>query len=131
MTASAHDLGAGLEAPPGYETDEDEAEEAVESLPSGPFFRMTGIGYEYVSPTSPHDDAGERPVYIHRLAAYAWRIIDGLDDSRHVHHDVPDEWRTETETDAAGVPWLTLEDLLTAERPDEHATYHFAGGRGE
>lgn len=71
-------------------------------------FRSTGEGYEYVSDRTPHDEGGERPVYIHRLNAVAWGLLDGLDDPRHVHH------RT-------SIPWLNTEDNLEAIDPSDHA----------
>ena len=78
------------------------------------FFRATGEGYAYVAATTPHDGR-ERPVYLHRLAAVAWGVLDGLDDPRHVHHS---EW---------SIPWLNVEENLAAEEPDDHALYHLAG----
>jgi hypothetical protein len=51
---------------------------------------------------------GERYVYVYRLAAVAWGILDGLDDTREVHHD-------------PGAPCLTAEWALSAQTPDEHA----------
>ena len=32
------------------------------------------------------EDGSDRYVYVHRLAAVAWRILDGLGDPRDVHH---------------------------------------------
>jgi len=78
------------------------------------FFRATGEGYAYVAASRPQDGR-ERPVYLHRLAAVAWGVLDGLDDPRHVHHC---EW---------SIPWLNVEENLEAETPDEHALYHLAG----
>jgi hypothetical protein len=49
----------------------------------------------------------ERYVYVHRLAAVAWGILDGLDDGRHVHHEMV-------------VPWTNIESELTAVEPDRH-----------
>lgn len=86
-------------------------------------YRMTGGGHAYVTDTDPHS-ATERPVYIHRLAAVAWGVLDGLDDPRHVHHDLT-EWVGDDAPETAGVPWLTAESVLTAERPDHHARMHF------
>ena len=54
---------------------------------------------------------GERYVYVHRLAAVAWGILDGLDDDRHVHH-------------RQSVGWLNTEANLEARDPVRHADYH-------
>jgi len=79
-------------------------------------FRSTGGGYAYVAETTPH--AGrERPVYLHRLAAVAWGILDGLDDARHVHHC------------EHSVPLLNVEDNLAAEKPEDHYAHHLGGGQ--
>lgn len=43
----------------------------------------TGSGYAAVV-----EQAGGRPVYVHRLVAVAHDVLDGLDDPRHVHHTV-------------------------------------------
>lgn len=53
----------------------------------------------------------ERYVYVHRLAAVAWGILDGLDDPRHVHH-------------VNHVKWDNREENLEARLPDEHGRYH-------
>jgi hypothetical protein len=128
QTSDAADLGAGLEAPPDYEESETADEDETELGAPTVYFSMTGGGHDYISPTSPHDPEGEKPVYIHRLAAYAWGILDAVgfrDDPRHVHHEIPDEWRSDESN--AGVPWFTAEGHLRAEQPDEHATCnHFA-----
>ena len=89
--------------------------------------RATGLGYEYVADA--RRAADERPVYLHRLAAVAWGLLDGLDDGRHVHHAVPEEWLDERDTRAAGIPWLTTEATLVAEDPPDHAAHHFGGRR--
>jgi hypothetical protein len=47
-------------------------------------------------------------VYVHRLAAVAWDVLDDLDDPRHVHHE-------------RSVPWFNAESNLRAEWPDDHA----------
>lgn len=62
-----------------------------------------------------YEDGRERYVYVHRLAAVAWDILDGLDDPRHVHHQIP-------------IQWLTIEDNLEAVEPPPHADYHLNGG---
>jgi hypothetical protein len=90
-------------------------------------YRMTGGGHAYVTDTDPHS-ATERPVYIHRLAAVAWGVLDGLDDPRHVHHDLS-EWAGADAPETAGVPWLTAETVLEAELPTDHARHHFGGDR--
>lgn len=103
------DLGRSLSTPPGVE--EPATDEAAEDdrEDSALRFRATGEGYEYVTDVRPEE--GERPVYIHRLTAVAWDVIDGLDDPRHVHHEV-------------SVPWFNTEENLSAELPDDHARYH-------
>lgn len=62
-----------------------------------------------------YEDGRERYVYVHRLAAVAWGILDGLDDPRHVHH-------------VNGVKWFNTEDNLEARQPDRHADHHLNGG---
>lgn len=89
--------------------------------------RTTGIGYEYVSEDAP--GRGERPVYVHRLAAVAWGLLDGLGDGDHVHHTVPETWLDDVDTRDAGIPWLTTEDTLSAEPPADHARHHIGGRR--
>lgn len=64
-------------------------------------------GYERVRAWDPEEQA-ERYCYIHRLAAVAWGILDGLDDPRHVHH-------------VEAVPWYNSESNLEAVEPDYHA----------
>jgi hypothetical protein len=61
------------------------------------------------------EDGRERYIYVHRLAAVAWGILDGLDDDRHVHH-------------VNGVEWFNTEDNLEACEPDHHVDYHLNGG---
>lgn len=61
------------------------------------------------------EDGRERYVYVHRLAAVAWDILDGLDDDRHVHY-------------ALGVEWATLEDEIEARDPVRHGDHHLNGG---
>jgi len=85
--------------------------------------QATGLGYEYVAEHA-RRDARERPVYVHRLAAVAWGILDGLDDEREVHHEVPEAWRSVDGPDDAGIPWLQAEHCLIAEQPAEHARRH-------
>jgi hypothetical protein len=58
-----------------------------------------------------YEDGRERYVYVHRLAAVAWGILDGLDDPRHVHH-------------INGVPWCNTEDNFEAVDERTHAEYH-------
>ena len=73
-------------------------------------FSDTGEGYQYVADTSPHEGV-ERPVYLHRLAAVAWGILDSLADDEHVHHEIL-------------IPWYNVEENLTAVQPDDHRDYH-------
>jgi len=61
------------------------------------------------------ENGRERYVYVHRLAAVAWDVLDGLDDPRHVHH-------------VNGVEWCNTEDNLEARDPVSHADYHLRGG---
>lgn len=136
MTSSARNLGAGLEAPPGYEdeTDDEQADEDETELGEPTvYFSMTGGGHDYVSPTSPHDPEGEFPMYVHRLTAWAWDVLESpffAEDAREVHHHVPEAWVGDDPVPKGGIPWFTAEDHLLAERPDDHATkYHFTGGR--
>jgi hypothetical protein len=63
-------------------------------------------GYERVREWDP-DEGREQYVYVHRLAAVAWGILDGLDDPRHVHHE-------------RAIPWYNAEDNLRAVEPDRH-----------
>lgn len=77
-------------------------------------FRATGEGYAYVTDTTPHGGR-ERPVYLHRLAAVAWGVLEGLDDPRHVHHC------------ERSIPWLNVEENLAAEAPEDHYLYHLPG----
>lgn len=77
--------------------------------------RATGEGYEYFADTDPHTGT-ERPVYVHRLAAFAWGILDDLGDHHHVHHC------------EKSVPWLNAEWNLDREDPRDHADHHLRGG---
>jgi len=61
------------------------------------------------------DGDRERYVYVHRLAAVAWGILDGLDDPRHVHH-------------TNGIEWLNVPDNLEARDLVDHGDYHLNGG---
>lgn len=61
------------------------------------------------------EDGRERYVYVHRLAAVAWGILDGLDDSRHVHH-------------RNGIEWCTTEENIEAVDPRPHGDFHLNGG---
>lgn len=65
----------------------------------------TGRGYEEIRPRG-RDGAG-RGVKNHRLLAYAWGLLDGLDDPREVDHRV--ECR-----------FLNIESNLQAVEPDAH-----------
>lgn len=67
--------------------------------------------YEFVESEGRRKDVY---VSVHRLAAVAWGIIDGLDDERHVHHSISH-------------PFLNTEDNLVAVEPDEHGAHHLQG----
>jgi hypothetical protein len=54
------------------------------------------------------DGIGRRYVAIHRLAAFAWGVLDSMDDDLDVHHIQP-------------VPWFNAESNLEALPADEHA----------
>jgi len=125
---SPAELGRTMTAPPGVQEDAhdspdpqltDEHDHADREVR----LRLTGGGHAYVTDCDPHSGE-ERPVYVHRLAAVAWGLLDGLDDPRHVHHDLSD-WTSEEAAERAGVPWLNAESVLTAELPDDHARHHF------
>jgi|GEM_PF-1798244 len=75
-------------------------------------FETRGDGYER---WRSWDGERERYVYVHRLAAVAWGILDGLDDPRYVHH-------------VNGIEWLNSEDNLEARDPVDHGDYHLNGG---
>lgn len=64
--------------------------------------------------------------YVHRLAAVAWGILDGLDDERHVHHRVLDEDLGDIQPKSPGVPWLNVEEAFEAVEPDLHGYHHRA-----
>jgi hypothetical protein len=77
------------------------------------------------------DPEGEKPVYIHRLAAWVWGVLESpffTEDPREVHHHTLADWVGSDPIPKGGIPWFTAEDHLTAERPDEHAEHHFRGG---
>ena len=97
--------------------DESDDESEVEVI-----ITATGLGHEYVAEN--RRGSRERPVYVHRLAAVAWGILDGLDDEREVHHEVPEAWRSVDDTEDAGIPWLQAEACLSAHEPAEHARRH-------
>lgn len=64
-------------------------------------------------------DRGEQRevyIYVHRLAAVAWGVLDGLDDNRHVHH-------------RQAVPWYNAVENLEAVEPDHHGTVTVAQRR--
>lgn len=54
-----------------------------------------------------YHDGRERYVYLYRLSAVAWGILDGLGDDRIVHHE-------------SRVPWDDREANLTAYPPEDH-----------
>lgn len=70
----------------------------------------SGSGYTYLA----EDNRTDRPVYVHRLVAYAHGLLDGLDDPREVHH-----------TD--GNPWLNSPENLQAVEHVEHYGHHLHG----
>lgn len=57
---------------------------------------------------------GSRPVYVHRLVAYAHGEIDGLEDDRHVHH-------------RDGCTWVNSPENLEACEHDRHGRHHLHG----
>lgn len=129
---SPAELGALSRRPRNLETGANDGEDGERAEDEATvYFRMSGGGHEYVSPTSPHDPEGEQPVYIHRLAARAWDILDSVsfaEDAREVHHHIPAAWIGDDPVPKGGIPWFTAEDHLAAERPDQHAEHHFRGG---
>lgn len=108
----------------GIDVPEDEIEEYSVEI------KATGRGHEYVSETTPEE--GEEPVYIHRLAAVAWGVIDSLSDPWDIHHEIPEEWLLPEEIEAIergqdgtlGVPWVTIEDGLDDREPESHRYGH-------
>lgn len=58
-----------------------------------------------------------RPVYVHRLVAYAHGVIDSMTDPRHVHHV------------DSGRHWVNSPENLKAVDPDEHGSHHLNGTR--
>lgn len=74
---------------------------------------FSGDGYRMLSDGRPGDATGW--VYEHRLTAYAWGLLDGLDDDRQIHH-----------VDHA--PANTSEDNLVAIGLERHAEYHLSIG---
>lgn len=65
----------------------------------------TGRGYEEFR--RPGREGASDGLKHHRLLAYAWGIIDDLDDARHVDHRVE-------------VRWLNIERNLRAKHPTDH-----------
>lgn len=61
---------------------------------------VAGDGYE-------HYRLGNRTMAHHRLLAYAWGIIDSLDDPRDIDHQTP-------------LRWLNIEENLEPEGTDTH-----------
>lgn len=55
-----------------------------------------------------HDGIGVRYVSVHRLAAYAWGILETMDDPREVHH-------------LKEIGWFNAEENLVALPPEDHA----------
>lgn len=130
MSADADDvdpreLGRSMTAPPGVDDDRDEPE-GDDDRDGRVRLRQTGGGHAYVTDTDPHS-ATERPVYVHRLAAVAWGLLDGLDDPHHVHHDLSG-WASDDAPETAGVPWVNAQPVLEAETPDDHARQHISRG---
>lgn len=69
----------------------------------------TDKGHELLRITPEHHDGrATRYVSVHRLAAVAWGLLDGMDDPREVHH-------------ITEVGWLNAESNLEALPPQEHA----------
>lgn len=69
-----------------------------------------GSGYSYVA-ESGH---ATRPVYVHRLVAYAHGEIDSLADPREVHH-------------RDGCEWVNSPENLQALDHEVHAQHHLHG----
>lgn len=88
----------------------------------------TGDGHEYWAEENSHTGT-ERPVYVHRLAAVAWGILDHIWEPEEIHHTLPEEWLDDRDTRYAGIPWLTAEWAIEAADPTDHALHHFRGGR--
>lgn len=87
-----------------------------------PRFETRSDGYERLRVWD-RVEQRERYVYLHRLAAVAWGVLDGLGDDRHVHHEVPGPWLDELGAATLGVPWLTVEGGIEAVEPDEHSRW--------
>jgi hypothetical protein len=66
-------------------------------------FWIDQTGHEYV--VSGHQR--EESVAHHRVLAYAWGLLDDLDDEREIDHLTP-------------VPWLNIESNLDAVDPEDH-----------
>jgi len=82
-------------------------------MPSGRVrFETRSDGYERWRSWENGQDAY---VYVHRLAAVAWGVLDDLGDDRHVHHK-------------HSIPWLTTEDNIEAREPPDHAQHHLNRG---
>lgn len=66
-------------------------------------------GYTMLRVGQESHDAGVGPRFVsmHRLAAVAWGVLDGLDDEREVDHQHP-------------VPWYNAETNFQAVHPDDH-----------
>jgi hypothetical protein len=72
----------------------------------------SGSGYTTVGDGGPGSDR----VYVHRLVAYAHGVIDSMDDTRDVNHQLH--------------PWVNCPDHLNAENPDTHRASHLNGRPG-
>lgn len=67
-------------------------------------------GYTYYA----EDNSTDRPLYEHRLVAYAHGLIDDLDDPRQVHH-------------LDGCPFLNSPENLLPIGHEEHYAHHLHG----
>lgn len=72
------------------------------------------------------DNEGPKDVYeyVHRLAALAWGILDGIDDPREVHHGVPPDVLGDDPEPAGGLPFLNVEWALEAVDDVTHFERH-------
>jgi hypothetical protein len=88
------------------------------------FTRLTGrtqdsTGYPLLVADGVDTASGERRcVSLHRLAAVAWGVLDGLDDSQEVHH-------------RSGVQCETAEGVLEALSPEQHGSRSYAQAQRE
>lgn len=72
----------------------------------------TGRGYEEFR--RPGREGVNDAVKHHRVLAYAWGLLDGLDDPREIDH------LGMTDGDGEPIPWLNIRGNLEAVEPDDH-----------